>query len=63
MVETAKPANDVKRARDRAEQLDLELDASFPASDPPSVTQPGTRLGGPEPSEPKDDKPRSRMSR
>ncbi len=29
-------------------ELDHELADSFPASDPPSVTQPGVKLGAPE---------------
>jgi hypothetical protein len=31
-----------------SEQLDHELDGTFPASDPPSVTQPGFKPGAPE---------------
>jgi hypothetical protein len=33
---------------DREKRLDRELAESFPASDPPSVTQPGLIPGGPE---------------
>ena len=35
-------------ANGRQEQLDRELEDTFPASDPPSVTQPGVRPGAPE---------------
>jgi hypothetical protein len=31
-----------------SEQLDHELDGTFPASDPPSVTQPGFKPGAPD---------------
>jgi hypothetical protein len=31
-----------------SEQLDHELDGTFPASDPPSMTQPGIRAGAPD---------------
>jgi hypothetical protein len=34
--------------QDREKRLDRELSESFPASDPPSVTQPGFIPGGPE---------------
>ncbi|MGH6847400.1 MAG: hypothetical protein ACREC0_08160 [Methylocella sp.] len=34
--------------KDREKRLDRELADSFPASDPPSVTQPGLTPGGPE---------------
>lgn len=34
--------------RDREKRLDDELAESFPASDPPTVTQPGLIPGGPE---------------
>ncbi|PZR91523.1 MAG: hypothetical protein DLM68_03235 [Hyphomicrobiales bacterium] len=40
------PGNDRKKRLDR--ELDRELADSFPASDPPSVTQPGIIPGGPE---------------
>ena len=32
----------------RHEQLDHELDGTFPASDPPSLTQPGVKPGAPD---------------
>jgi hypothetical protein len=35
-------------AKDQQSQLDEELEESFPASDPPSVTQPGVKMGAPE---------------
>lgn len=34
--------------QDQEKQLDRELAESFPASDPPSITQPGVGPGGPE---------------
>ncbi|MGQ0443733.1 MAG: hypothetical protein ACT4O2_01040 [Beijerinckiaceae bacterium] len=34
--------------QDREKRLDRELAESFPASDPPSVTQPGSIPGSPE---------------
>jgi hypothetical protein len=37
-----------KSANGRQEQLDRELEGTFPASDPPSVTQPGVKPGAPE---------------
>jgi hypothetical protein len=37
-----------KLANGRQEQLDRELEETFPASDPPSVTQPGVKPGAPE---------------
>jgi len=37
-----------KSAKKRQERLDRELEDSFPASDPPSVTQPGVKPGAPE---------------
>jgi hypothetical protein len=42
-----KPTKDDAREKRRDETLDLELEQSFPASDPPSSTQPGTRSGEP----------------
>lgn len=38
---------DARRVR-RDETLDHELEQTFPASDPPSSTQPGTRSGAPD---------------
>ena len=40
------PATDEQRQLDR--ELDHELADSFPASDPPSITQPGVKSGAPE---------------
>ena len=37
-----------KSANGLQEQLDRELEDTFPASDPPSVTQPGVKPGAPE---------------
>jgi hypothetical protein len=37
-----------RSGQDREKRLDRELAESFPASDPPSVTQPGFIPGGPE---------------
>jgi hypothetical protein len=34
--------------KEREKRLDRELADTFPASDPPSVTQPGVKLGAPE---------------
>jgi hypothetical protein len=34
--------------KDKQKQLHRELADSFPASDPPSVTQPGVKSGAPE---------------
>ena len=46
-----------KKEEDR--QLSRELEESFPASDPPAVTQPGSGITGPEVTkrEPKDSRP------
>jgi hypothetical protein len=33
--------------REEGERLDEALDESFPASDPPSLTQPATKAGAP----------------
>ncbi len=42
-----KPKQETSR-KDQQNQLDRELADSFPASDPPSVTQPSIKLGAPE---------------
>jgi len=46
-------ANDIKKLKanpsDRDAQLDVDIDESFPASDPPSITQPRKGLDGPAP--------------
>jgi hypothetical protein len=36
------------QAQSQQMRLDEELAESFPASDPPSITQPGIKLGAPE---------------
>jgi hypothetical protein len=41
----ADPAKKPKSAQD--DDLDTALEDSFPASDPPSMTQPETEIGGP----------------
>jgi hypothetical protein len=46
--ETAEPQNRENAAKRRQERLDRELEDTFPASDPPSVTQPGVKPGAPE---------------
>lgn len=48
MADPMKRTSGQKPATTREEQLDLELDETFPASDPPALTQPATRPGGPE---------------
>jgi hypothetical protein len=35
-------------AEGRQERLDRELEDTFPASDPPTITQPGVKPGAPE---------------
>lgn len=48
-----------KPQREEQDQLDRELDDSFPASDPPSMTQPKTRTGSPDDKKtPEDELPR-----
>ena len=37
-----------KEHEERDNELDRELEDSFPASDPPSMTQPAPKPGGPE---------------
>ena len=43
-------ATETKNAtgKERKERLDSELSDTFPASDPPSLTQPTTKVGGPD---------------
>jgi len=48
MSGSTKPSDMDVRRDDRNETLDLELEQTFPASDPPSSIQPGTRAGGPD---------------
>ena len=45
---TQESARRQNSGQDREKRLDRELAESFPASDPPSVTQPGFIPGGPE---------------
>jgi hypothetical protein len=48
---TSKEKADKKKEEAREEQEELlnsELEDSFPASDPPSMTQPTTEMGGPD---------------
>ena len=37
-----KKDTDKKKSKDKKSELDRELDSTFPASDPPSHTRPGT---------------------
>ena len=53
MAETSKSTTKEKAAKtkeethdDQDELLNRELEGSFPASDPPSLTQPTTEMGG-----------------
>jgi len=48
MAEKAKTSETGERKKARDEKLDRELEHSFPASDPPSSIQPGTRSGAPD---------------
>jgi len=41
-------SNEVERKREESEELDEALEDSFPASDPPSMTQPRTHAGSPQ---------------
>jgi hypothetical protein len=43
-----------KRKNDQEHELSKELEMSFPASDPPSVTQPGGGITGPDVQQSKD---------
>jgi hypothetical protein len=44
----APPKPEAKSIKEREDQLDLELDETFPASDPPALTQPSTKPGAPD---------------
>jgi hypothetical protein len=44
----AQPKPEAKSAQEREDQLDLELDGTFPASDPLALTQPSVKPGAPE---------------
>ncbi len=48
MSRNAESATIADRWKERNETLDRELEQSFPASDPPSSIQPGTRSGAPD---------------
>ena len=49
MTGKAKSETDDKRKHDEAdEELERELEDSFPASDPPSMTQPSGKTGAPD---------------
>jgi hypothetical protein len=37
-----------KQGERLSEELERELEESFPASDPPSITQPGVKTGAPD---------------
>jgi hypothetical protein len=60
MAETSRSATKEKSAKKKKEThkeqerlLNRELEDSFPASDPPSSTQPTTEMGGPDRKRPK----------
>ena len=61
----AKAEQDRKSKNEQDRQLTKELEMSFPASDPPAATQPGSGITGPEAasSEAKADKMRGKPSR
>jgi hypothetical protein len=44
----AKAKQDGKSKNKEDQQLSMELEMSFPASDPPAATQPGSGITGPE---------------
>lgn len=56
MTEKAKPPSQAKPPHEKSaepkvdqdDELDQELEDSFPASDPPSMTQPKTSAGAPD---------------
>jgi hypothetical protein len=45
---TTEKKEDRKSKKDEDQQLSKELEMSFPASDPPASTQPGSGITGPE---------------
>lgn len=48
MTETAKAKLQEKPSKDQELRLDNELAETFPASDPPSMTQPSVKIGAPD---------------
>jgi hypothetical protein len=46
--QTAEAQNRNNAVKGRQERLDRELEDTFPASDPPTVTLPGVKPGAPE---------------
>jgi hypothetical protein len=48
MADKGKSKTKEKLSKDLQSELDRELADTFPASDPPSVTQPGTGTGAPD---------------
>ena len=61
----AKTEQDRKSKNEEDRQLSRELEMSFPASDPPAATQPGSRITGAEAasSETKADKTKDKAAR
>jgi hypothetical protein len=47
MTEAAKVKPHEKPAKSRDQKLDQALNDTFPASDPPSMTQPSVKIGAP----------------
>ncbi|HET6377756.1 MAG TPA: hypothetical protein VFG05_05545 [Methylocella sp.] len=45
---TASSPPEGKKGERLSEELERELEESFPASDPPSITQPGIKAGAPD---------------
>jgi hypothetical protein len=48
LARTTKKKEDRKSKKEEDQQLSKELEMSFPASDPPASTQPGSGITGPE---------------
>jgi len=48
MTETVKAKPQQKLSKNREPRLDDELADTFPASDPPSMTQPSVKVGSPD---------------
>ena len=57
--QTGKPGSASKKSEKSAKDAELNeaLEDSFPASDPPSMTQPETEIGSPHAHKPKPKKP------